>query len=282
MRRIVGRRPVIEALRADPRRIQRIVVAEGSKRSIIDEILRLARQHKVRFDFTDRRRLDEMAATENHQGVIADVGDARERTLEELRSHVRELDTALVVFLDHIQDPQNLGAIIRTAEGAGATAVVIPSRRAAMVTESAVRASAGATEHLPVVRVPNIGQAVQALQEDGLWVVGSTSAEDERSIPYTDYAFSAKAGIVIGAEDAGISRLVAERCDTLVHIPMHGAIGSLNASVAAGIILFETRRPTPDDPPVAAAPEPEAPEPEAPEPEAPEPEAPESAAEETP
>ena len=258
MRRIVGRRPVMEALRADPRRIQRIVVAEGSKRSTIDPILRLAREHKVRFDFTDRSRLDEMAQTETHQGVLADVGDARERTLDELRNHVRGLDSALVVFLDHIQDPQNLGAIIRTAEGAGATAVVIPSRRAAMVTGSAVKASAGATEHVPVVRVPNIAQAVQALQQDGLWVVGATGPEDERSIPYTDYGFTGKTGVVIGAEHAGVSRLVAEQCDTLVHIPMHGSVGSLNASVAAGVILFETRRPKPQDPNATGSPEPDA------------------------
>lgn len=257
MRRIVGRNPVLEALRADPRRIQRIVVAEGSKRSTIDEILRLARQHKVRFDFTDRRRLDDMADTANHQGVIADVGDARERTLEELRGHVRDLETAVVVFLDHIQDPYNLGAIIRTAEVAGATAVVIPSRRAAMVTQTAVKASAGATEYLPVVRVPNVAQAVQALQEDGLWVVGATGPEDDRSIPYTDYTFAGKTGIVIGAEDAGVSRLVSERCDTLVHIPMHGSIGSLNASVAAGIILFETCRPKAHAASATARPDPE-------------------------
>ncbi|MAF12807.1 23S rRNA (guanosine(2251)-2'-O)-methyltransferase RlmB [Candidatus Poribacteria bacterium] len=255
MRRIVGRNPVMEALRSDPRRVQRILIAEGSKRSTIDPILRLAREGKVRYDFVDRRRLEEMAETETHQGVIADVADGPVPTLDELRNRVRAADDALVVVLDHIQDPHNLGAIVRTAEAAGAMAVVIPARRAAAVTQTAVKASAGATEHIPVVTVPNVGRVVQSLQEDGLWVVGATDPEDERSVPYSGYAFSRKTGIVIGAEDSGIGRLVAERCDALVHIPMHGSVSSLNASVAAGIVLFETRRPKSQD----AAPNPGAP-----------------------
>ncbi len=247
MRRIVGRNPVLEALRSDAGRVQRIVIAEGSKRSTVDGILNLARKEKVRYDFVERRKLEEMAETPNHQGVVAYVGEGPTRTLEDLRLYVREADSALVVFLDHIEDPHNLGAIVRSAEGAGATAVVIPTRRAAAVTETAVKASAGATEHLPVVRVPNIARAIQSLQADGLWVVGATGQDDSRSILYTEYDFTSKTGIVIGAEDKGITRLVAERCDTLVHIPMHGSVDSLNASVAAGIILFETRRPKPDD-----------------------------------
>jgi 23S rRNA (guanosine2251-2'-O)-methyltransferase len=247
MRRIVGRNPVLEALRSDAGRVQRIVIAEGSKKSTIDGILHLAKEKKVRYDFVERRKIEGMAETANHQGVIAYIGEGPDRTLDDLRAYVREADNAVVVFLDHIEDPHNLGAIVRSAEGAGATAVVIPTRRAAAVTEIAVKASAGATEHLPVVRVPNIARAIQSLQEDGLWVVGATGQGDERSTLYSEYSFTAKTGVVIGAEDKGISRLVAERCDALIHIPMHGSVDSLNASVAAGIILFEMRRPTPDD-----------------------------------
>ncbi len=248
MRRVVGRNPVLEALRSAPGRVQRIVLAEGSKRSTVDGILDLAREAKVRYDFVERRKLEEMAETPNHQGVVAYVEEGPDRTLEDLRAYVAKEDDALVVFLDHIEDPHNLGAIVRSAEGAGATAVVIPTRRAAAVTETAVKASAGATEHLPVVRVPNIARAVQALQEDGLWVVGATGQDDRRSTLYTEYSFTPKTGVVIGAEDKGISRLVAERCDALIHIPMHGCVDSLNASVAAGIILFEMRRPKPNEP----------------------------------
>jgi 23S rRNA (guanosine2251-2'-O)-methyltransferase len=247
MRRIVGRNPVLEALRSAPGRVERIVIAEGSKASTVDGILQLAREGKVRYDFVERRKLAEMAETPNHQGVVAYVAEGPHRTLEDLRGYVQKEDSALVVFLDHIEDPHNLGAVVRAAEGAGATAVIIPTRRAAAVTETAVKASAGATEHLPVVRVPNIARAIQALQEDGLWVVGATGQTDPRSVLYCEYSFTKKTGIVIGAEDKGLSRLVAERCDALVHIPMHGSVDSLNAAVAAGIILFETRRPTPED-----------------------------------
>jgi 23S rRNA (guanosine2251-2'-O)-methyltransferase len=238
---IIGRNPVHEALKARTRRLQRVLVADGVRDTALRDIARLAEDQAIPIEKVERRRLDELVPGGKHQGIVALTEPFVTTTLENALDSMTAEPNALVVVLDHIQDPQNFGAILRTAEGAGVRAVVVPKRNAAPVTPAVVRASAGATEHLPIVRVANIAQTLERLKEAGFWVVGA-STDSTRSIPYTTYDFQGKNAIVVGSEGFGLARLVAERCDTLVHIPMRGRVASLNASVAAGVLLYEAVR----------------------------------------
>ncbi|MBM3213864.1 23S rRNA (guanosine(2251)-2'-O)-methyltransferase RlmB [Candidatus Poribacteria bacterium] len=242
MEPIFGRNTVREALRAHPERVAKLILARGSKDTAAQELVDLASAAGVPHESAERSRIDRLAHGGNHQGVVALVRGASYAELDDLIDETSAATDALVVLLDHIQDPHNLGAIIRTAEAAGARAVVVPKRGAAPVTPAVAKASAGATEYLPVVRVANIVQSIQRLQETGYWVVGATSTEAPNAIPYTGYDFRGKCALVIGSEGEGLARLVAEACDTLVHIPMYGRIESLNASVSAGILLYEAVR----------------------------------------
>ncbi|MDA1191353.1 MAG: 23S rRNA (guanosine(2251)-2'-O)-methyltransferase RlmB [Candidatus Poribacteria bacterium] len=241
MAHVMGRNPVREALKAG-RRVQRVLVAAGVEDKGMRPLLDMAKSRGVAVETVERRHLDELTDGANHQGVVALVSDRRVSSLNELLDQVKTASTALIVLLDHIQDPHNLGAIIRTAECVGADAVIIPKRGAAGVTATVTKVSAGATEHLSVIEVANIAQTIARLQESGFWVVGAESDENAKSIPFTQYDFAVKTAVVIGGEGDGLARLVAESCDTLVHIPLFGAIESLNASVAAGILLYEARR----------------------------------------
>lgn len=182
-----------------------------------------------------------MANSGNHQGVIALAEPLATVSLDDALDAVASERSALLVVLDHIQDPQNFGAILRTAESAGVRSVVVPKRNAAPLTPAVVRASAGAAEHIAIVRVANVAQTLERLKEADFWVVGASS-ESERTIPYTSYDFRGRNAVVVGSEGSGLSRLVAERCDALVHIPMRGRVASLNASVAAGVVLYEAVR----------------------------------------
>lgn len=178
--------------------------------------------------------------TDRHQHVAAIVKRFGYATWEEVRSAVRAAADAIVVVLDHIEDPQNLGAVMRNAEGAGATAVVIPDRRAAGVTPAARRAAAGASSHLRVALVPNLVRALSDLKADGCWVFGLSTGEAAET--YTRVDMRGRCVLAVGAEGKGLSRVVEERCDRLVKIPLHGKVKSLNASSAAAIALFEARR----------------------------------------
>ncbi len=239
MRTVHGVNPVRELLRAGGDAAE-LWVAEGAERGRLGEILRLAREAGARLREAPRAKLDRLAGTDRHQGVVAVVADYRYREMEELLEAARGRgEPALLVLLDGIEDPQNLGAIIRSAHALGAHGVVIPKDRAVGITSTAAKASAGAVEHCPVARVTNLAQALESLKESGVWTVG-LAADGNAELASID--LTAPIAIVVGSEGQGLRRLVRERCDHVVHIPMSGEIGSLNASTSAAICLYEAAR----------------------------------------
>ena len=229
---LVGRNPIREALRAG-RDIEKLLVARGELIGSAREIVAMAKDAKIIVQEVDRVRLDQMAP--NHQGLIAVASAYSYKTVDDMLALAKERGEApLLVILDGVTDPHNLGAIIRSAECAGAHGVIIPERRAVGLTPAAVKASAGAVEYLPVAREVNLTRTIERLKKEGVWVYGTAmNGEDYRKVN-----FSGAAAIVIGSEGEGISRLVAESCDKVVSLPMKGHIDSLNASVAAGILLY--------------------------------------------
>jgi 23S rRNA (guanosine2251-2'-O)-methyltransferase len=242
MDRLTGPNAVREALLAG-RPLQTVVIARGRHGQRLEEIVRLARRHNVPVRFEDRPRLDQMAGTREHQGVLAMVASKAAISLDDLlaRSNPPGLPPAsrLLVLLDGVEDPQNLGAIIRSALAAGAAGIVVPERRAAGLGEAAARASAGAVAHLPVARVINLPRAMEALKSAGYWLVGLDERAQRR---YTDVDLTGAIALVLGGEGKGLHQLVRERCDFLVSIPSSGPVPSLNVSVAAGVALFEVVR----------------------------------------
>ena len=229
---LVGRNPIREALRAG-RDIEKLLVARGELIGSAREIVAMARDAKIIVQEVDRVRLDQMAP--NHQGLIAVASAYSYKTVDDMLALAKERGEApLLVILDGVTDPHNLGAIIRSAECAGAHGVIIPERRAVGLTPAAVKASAGAVEYLPVAREVNLTRTIERLKKEGVWIYGTAmNGEDYRKVD-----FSGAAAIVIGSEGEGISRLVAQSCDKVVSLPMKGHIDSLNASVAAGILLY--------------------------------------------
>ncbi len=229
-----GIHPIREALRAG-RPIDRVMIAKGAGGPRLQELIELCRERKVPVRFEPRELLDRTAGAANHQGVVAFAAAEKYASLEDTTA-----GAGLHVILDGVEDPHNLGAIIRTAHAAGAAAAVIPERRAAGLTETVARAAAGALAYLPVVRVGNVNRALDELKERGYWIYGL----DERGEhDYDRVELTAPTAIVLGGEGRGLHEHVAKRCDFLVRIPMPvGAVASLNVSVAAGIFLFEWRR----------------------------------------
>jgi 23S rRNA (guanosine2251-2'-O)-methyltransferase len=233
MAHTLGVHPVREALRAR-RPLDKVLIAKGTGGPRIQEVIDLCRDLSVPVRFEPRDMLDRISKGIPHQGVIA-FGAAR--GFVEL-SEVAE-DAQLLVVLDGVEDPHNLGAIIRTAHAAGADAVIVPERRAAPLTETVERAAAGAIEYLPVARVTNVTQALEKLKQQGYWIYGL----DERGTePYDEVKYVSPTVIVLGGEEKGIHQGVQKHCDVLVKIPMAGEVSSLNVSVAAGVVLFELRR----------------------------------------
>ena len=236
---IEGRNAVIEALRAG-RSIDKIYLARGDVDKTLGHIASKAREKNIVVVECDRRKLDFMSATHAHQGVIALCAVKEYCSVEDILSDAREKGEApFVVVCDEISDPHNLGAIIRTAECAGAHGVIIPKRRSAGLTAIVDKASAGAAEHMRIARVPNIPAAIGELKEAGLWVYG-TAADGKNDLWHTD--FTGAVALVIGSEGDGMGRLVREKCDFVVSLPMKGQVGSLNASAAAGIVMYEVLR----------------------------------------
>ncbi|HVA93441.1 MAG TPA: 23S rRNA (guanosine(2251)-2'-O)-methyltransferase RlmB [Candidatus Dormibacteraeota bacterium] len=239
MNRLTGIHAVREALEAN-RPLDTLIVAKGSHGNRIEELVRLARKLDIPVRFEERMQLDRTAGTREHQGVVAFVAASPMASFEDLLKP-RDAHGApgLVVLLDGVEDPQNLGAIVRTALTAGARGVVIPERRAAGLTETVARASAGALAHLPVARVKNLARAMEEMKEAGYWLVGL----DERAEQcYTGVDLKVPVGIVLGGEGKGLHALTRERCDFLVSIPTTGPVRALNVSVAAGVMLFEVVR----------------------------------------
>jgi 23S rRNA (guanosine2251-2'-O)-methyltransferase len=227
-----GIHPVAEALRAK-RPLERILVAQGAGGPRMQEIVDMARRAAVPVRFEPRGALDRLAGSRTHQGVVA-MGAANKYADFEAA-----VSAPLVVVLDGVEDPHNLGAVIRTAHAAGAGAVIIPERRAAGVTDVVAKAAAGALEYLPITRVTNINRALEELKEKGYWIYGL----DERGTETYDQAdYAAPTAFVLGGEGKGLHEQVRKHCDVLVRIPMAGKISSLNVSVAAGVVLFEWKR----------------------------------------
>ena len=229
---LVGRNPIREALKAG-RDMEKLLVAKGELIGSAREIVAMAREQKVIVQEVDRAHLDAMAP--GHQGLIAVVSAYAYKTVDDMLALAKERGEApFLVILDGVTDPHNLGAIIRSAECAGAHGVIIPERRAVGLTPAAVKASAGAVEYLPVAREVNLTRTIERLKKEGIWIYGTAmNGEDYRKVD-----FSGPKALVIGSEGEGMSRLVGESCDKVVTLPMKGKIESLNASVAAGILLY--------------------------------------------
>ena len=222
-----------EALRAGLP-LERVVIAKGAGGTRIQELVDLCREKRVTLHYEPRQNLDRAAVGALHQGVIAFGATKQYADLDETAAK-----NGLHVVLDGVEDPHNLGAIVRTAHAAGAAAIVIPERRAAPLTETAAKAAAGALAYLPVVKVTNINKALEDLKERGYWIYGL----DERGKEcYDQVEFASPTAIVLGGEGKGLHEHVAKRCDFLVRIPMSGSVASLNVSVAAGVVLFEWKR----------------------------------------
>jgi 23S rRNA (guanosine2251-2'-O)-methyltransferase len=240
MDKLTGIHAVKEALEAQ-RPIDRIAIARGRQDTRIEEIVQLARQQSVPVRFEDRGHLDRLANSRDHQGVVAVAAARAAATLKDILASANTVpgQIGLLVLLDGVEDPHNLGAIVRTALAAGAHGVVIPERRAAGLTDTVARSSAGALAHLPVAKVTNLARAMEELKEVGYWLVGLDESADKT---YTEVDYASPVGIVLGSEGQGLHELTRKRCDFVVSLPTTGPVKSLNVSVAAGVVLFEALR----------------------------------------
>lgn len=239
---IYGRNPVYEALRAGRRNVMEMALPPPSKNEG-DDIAKLratAAARGIVCRGEERDRLDKLTHFGHHQGVALKVSQYPYVDFADVVSDAESDDNALIVCLDHLEDPQNVGSILRTALCAGATAVIIPEDRACGITPAAVRASAGASEHLKIARVVNLVRTMKELKEAGVWFTGLDWGKDAKT--YTEIDFKGKVGLVVGAEGFGISRLVRDTCDFIAELPMPGDFESLNAGVAAGVALYEVLR----------------------------------------
>lgn len=235
---VEGRNPVIEVLKSG-RTIEKLYVAKGNVEGSIKMIISMARDKGIVISEVDRKKLDELSNTGSHQGVIAQVSPYTYSTIDEILSLAKEKEEdPFVVILDEIEDPHNLGSIVRSANVCGAHGVIIPKRRSAYVTATVAKASAGAVEHTKIAKVTNLNQTIKELKDKGLWIIGT---DMDGEVCYNSN-LKGPVALVIGSEGRGISRLVKENCDLIVKIPMKGAVNSLNASVAAGIMMYEILR----------------------------------------
>ena len=235
---IEGRNAVLEAYRAG-KTIDKLYVLKGCQDGPVNSILREARKHDTIVSFVAKERLDQMSETGKHQGVVAHAAAYEYAEVEDILKRAEEKgEPPFLILLDNIEDPHNLGAIIRTANLAGAHGIIIPRRRAAGLTATVAKASAGALNYTPVAKVTNLGTTIESLKERGLWFV---CADMDGTVMY-DLDLKGPIGLVVGNEGEGVSRLVREKCDYIAAIPMKGDIDSLNASVAAGVLAYEIVR----------------------------------------
>ena len=240
---IYGLMPVLEALRAGNKRLEQIMIAEGARHERLRELLDLAKHARVPVHRVPRFTLDRALPGVTHQGIIARTAAATYRDpdelLDELSARVGTAEPPLVLGLDAVEDPRNLGAILRTAECAGVAGVFIPERRAVGLTATVAKAAAGALEHISVARVTNLAQLIEQLKQRKIWVIGAAA---DGTSDYTEWDWTVPSALFLGGEGTGLHRLVRERCHALVRIPLLGRIESLNVSVAAGVILYEALR----------------------------------------
>lgn len=236
MRIIEGRNPVIEALRSDAQ-IDTILINKESAQGSLNKIFELAKEKNILIKNVDKALLDRLSENKRHQGVIAEAMEYEYKDIDDILNYAKaKNEKPFIVILDEITDVHNLGSIIRSAECLGAHGVIIPKRRAAQVNGVAAKSSAGAIEYLPVCRVTNISETLEELKKKGLWIYGADMSGEKYIF---EEKFDVPVGLVIGSEGFGIGRLVKEKCDILVKVPMKGNISSLNASNAASIIIYE-------------------------------------------
>ena len=235
---VFGRNPVLEAV-VSGREIDKIIIKKGGREGSIIPILKKASQKGIVIQEVDKNRLDKLCEGENHQGIAAYVTDYQYSSVADIFARAEKKgEKPFIVFCDKITDPHNLGAIIRTAECAGAHGVIIPKRNSAVVNSVVTKTSAGAVMHIPVAKVTNLASTIDDLKEQGMWFVGA----DMNGTDMYNVDFKGSIGLVIGSEGDGISRLVREKCDFIASIPMSGQVNSLNASVAAGVLMYEAVR----------------------------------------
>ncbi|HEY9576220.1 MAG TPA: 23S rRNA (guanosine(2251)-2'-O)-methyltransferase RlmB [Pseudobacillus sp.] len=235
---IAGRNPVLEALRSD-REINKIWIAEGAQKGPVQQIIKKAKERNVLVQFVPKQKIDQMSE-ENHQGVVASVAAYNYAELDDLFANAEKSgEEPFFLLLDEIEDPHNLGSIMRTADAVGVHGIIIPKRRAVGLTAAVAKASTGAIEYIPVVRVTNLSRTIDELKERGVWIAGTDAkgAED-----YRQFDGKMPLGLVIGSEGKGVGRLIREKCDFLIQLPMAGRVTSLNASVAAGVLMYEVYR----------------------------------------
>lgn len=236
---ILGKNSILEALRAG-RAINKIFFAQGLNQAIVKEITGLAKEKNIPYQFVERKKLDSLAEKNTHQGIIAQTGIKDYVEWEELLQIAAEKkEDPLLIILDNLEDPHNLGAILRTADAVGAHGLIIPKHRSVPLTAGVARASAGAIEHIPVARVTNLATTLERLKEKGVWIVGTEAGVKQY---YFNADLKGPLALVLGSEGKGMTRLVKEKCDFLVSIPMLGRVNSLNVSVAGALLLYEITR----------------------------------------
>lgn len=236
---IYGRNSILEALRAG-RQIDKIFIHSDLRHPRLSEISNLARKNRVRIQKVSKAKLLELAGQTNTQGVVAFVQAARYATVEDILNKSEKLhEPPLLAILDGIEDPHNLGAILRSADGAGFHGVILPKRRSVGLTTTVAKTSAGASAHILTAQVANLNYIIEELKRKNIWFIGADQSAEQN---YTDVDLTGPLGVVIGGEGKGLHRLVRENCDFLVKIPMYGKVNSLNASVAAALLFFEIRR----------------------------------------
>ncbi|BAK14617.1 rRNA methylase [Solibacillus silvestris StLB046] len=234
---IAGKNPVLEALRAG-REINKLWIAEGVKKTGVQELMDLAKEQGVLVQFVPKQKVDKLA--ENHQGIVASVAAYDYAELDDLFAAAKaKSEDPFFLILDELEDPHNLGSIMRTADAIGAHGIIIPKRRAVGLTAVVAKASTGAIEHVPVVRVTNLAQTVDELKDRGVWIAGTDA---KGSADYRKMDATLPLALIIGSEGKGMSRLLKDKCDFLYHLPMVGHVTSLNASVAAALLMYEVYR----------------------------------------
>ncbi|MBU8908637.1 23S rRNA (guanosine(2251)-2'-O)-methyltransferase RlmB [Desertibacillus haloalkaliphilus] len=236
---IVGKNPILEALRSG-HSINKIWIAEGANKGQMGKVVQMAKDNGVLVQHVPKKKLEQLVNTPNHQGVVASVAAYEYAEIDDLFAKAEKAnEDPFFIVLDEVEDPHNLGSILRTADAVGAHGVIIPKRRAVGLTQVVAKASTGAIEYVPVARVTNLARTMDELKKRGLWFVGTDASAKE---DYRESTFDLPVGLVIGSEGKGISRLVKEKCDFLIKIPMVGHVTSLNASVAASLLMYEVYR----------------------------------------
>nr|WP_084247031.1 23S rRNA (guanosine(2251)-2'-O)-methyltransferase RlmB [Rummeliibacillus stabekisii] len=235
---IAGKNPVLEALRST-RDINKIWIAEGVKKSGINELISMAKERGIIVQFVPKKKIDQLSS-ENHQGIVASVAAYNYAELDDLFQLAKERqEDPFFIILDELEDPHNLGSIMRTADAIGAHGIIIPKRRSVSLTAVVAKASTGAIEYIPTVRVSNLAQTVEELKERGVWIAGTDA---KGSVDYRKMDATLPLAVIIGSEGKGMSRILKEKCDFLYHLPMVGHVTSLNASVAASLLMYEVYR----------------------------------------